>query len=127
MTQFSIFDAFGHLPSPSGASREFLLQIGLQPEPFQKWLRSIDAGLANSSNWSDVLRLYVKHCEKKFKYNPLDDPIAEMQQYGLTLELSDKIVMTAGDHYGAMLPSQYVVSAVETTLSMALELLLKRG
>eukprot|EP00798_Chlamydomonas_sp_ICE-L_P002312 gene2312-8602_t len=118
MTQFSTFDLFGPLPSPSGASREFLHQIGLQPEPFQEWMRSIDAGLANSSNWSDVLRLYVQHCETKFNYT--DDPLAELQQYGLTRELSDKIINTAGDHYGAMLPSQYVVSAVETTLSMAL-------
>eukprot|EP00798_Chlamydomonas_sp_ICE-L_P019531 gene19531-26210_t len=92
MTQFSTFDLFGPLPLPSGASREFLHQIGLQPEPFQDWVRSIDA----------------------------DDPLAELQQYGLTRELSDKIINTAGDHYGAMLPSQYVVSAVETTLSMAL-------
>ena len=66
-------DVFSPLPSPNNAPRDFLYQIGLQPEPFQEWLRSIDADLANTNNWSDVLRMYVRHCDKNFKYH--DDPV----------------------------------------------------
>ena len=116
--QFSTIDVFGILPSPSRASHEFLYRIGLQPEPFQEWLRSINSGLADSSSWSDVLRLYAQFCDEKFKFT--GDPVSELQQYGLTQELSALIVKNVGARYGAMLLSQYVVSAVETRLSMAL-------
>ena len=115
---------FSPLPSPSGASREFLHQIGLEPEPFQKWLRSIEVRgtTYGSRHWSDVLRLYATHCEEKWELtrNENDDPHAEMRQFGLTHELCDKIVKTAGEHYEAWMPIQYVVSAVETTLAMTL-------
>ena len=40
-----------------------------------------------------------------------------MRQFGLTHELCDKIVKTAGEHYEAWMPIQYVV---ETTLAVAL-------
>jgi hypothetical protein len=117
-------DIFAQLPSPGNATGELLHQIGLQPEPFQQWLDCMDAEVGNSYRWSDVLRMYVNHCDMRFEY--LDDPVRELQQYGLTKELSEKIVDNVGERYGAMLPAQYVVSAVETRLSMELLQLLSR-
>ena len=69
MMQFSTFDMFLPLPLPSGALPLFLDKVGLQPEPFQEWLLSVDAEWASSSrNWSDALRLYEQHRDAIFNY-----------------------------------------------------------
>ena len=121
MLQFSTFDLFGPLPSPNSASRDFLHQIGQEPDSFQQWLRSINSELADSSDWSAVLRLYVQHRDGTFQYS--DDPVKEMQDYGLTRELAEKILENVGEDYGQLLPKQYIVSAVENRLVTALRAL----
>ena len=121
MSQFSTFDLFGALPSPNSASRDFLHQIGLEPDSFQQWLLSINSELADSSDWSSVLRLYMRHRDDTFQYS--DNPVKEMQDYGLTRELADKILENVGEDYGQLLPKQYIVSAVENRLVAALRAL----
>lgn len=123
MLQPSGFSGFySSLPSPKSASSEFLLAIGLRPEPFQQWLCHLPIDMASSDNWTAVLRMYVQHRDITFEY--CEDRAQELQSYGITRQLADEVLQNVGEHYGEMLPRQYITAAVEDRLE---QVVLTRG
>ena len=117
MLQFSDLHWYKTLPSPQASTSTFLCKIGLQPEKFKDWLSNLPVQLASSDNWLAVLRMYAEHCDKSFDFR--DDPIEELQCYGLTTLLAEEIMARAGQRYGEMLPMQYVVPALVFELERA--------
>ena len=119
-SDFATFDLFGPLPSPKSATPEFLVKIGLEPAPFQQWLRGIPDDVATSSDWSGVVRWYVQHHSSTFKFREDGEEIQELLDYGLTKQMGEEILETAGEHYRQLLPQQYITTAVEDKLVVEL-------
>ena len=121
-SDFGTFDLFGPLPSPKIATPEFLERIGLEPAPFQKWVRRIPDDRVTSSEWPGVVRWYVEHHSRKF--DPFEscesgesgEEIRELLDYGLTRKMGEEILENAGENYRMLLPEQYITSWVEDRL-----------
>ena len=108
-SDFATFDLFSPLPSPKNATPQFLVRIGLEPAPFQEWLRRIPDDVATSSDWPGVVRWYVHHNSRKF--DPFEsredgEEIQELLDYGLTKQMGEAILENAGEHYRLLLPQQ---------------------
>ena len=61
-----------------------------------------------------MLHLYAEYCDKSFSF--CEDPMKELQSYGLTTQLAEGILARAGQRYGQLLPRQYTVPALEFEL-----------
>ena len=112
---FAAFDLFGPLPSPKVATPEFLVRIGLEPAPFQEWLRgnSDDDDAATGSEWPGIVLEYVRHHSAfKSKLHVREDgeeaEIHELQYYGITEQMAEAILKNAGGNYRLLLPQQYI-------------------
>jgi hypothetical protein len=127
------------LPSPANASRAFLHEIGLQPEPFRRWLVQQNEA-ADNLMWGCV-RDFVKDRDKLFDYPASfraeendEDGAPELAAYGLTYDACraiadhvercrDPMFPAKGDaqserplrepRYGHFMPYQYVTWHVE--------------
>ena len=96
MSSFATFDLFAPLPSPKTVTHQFLVRIGLEPEPFQRWLRDIPDDEA--SDWSNVVRWYLNHRGGKMGKSGRTE-IQRYMDYGLTEQMSADILENAGRHW----------------------------
>ena len=115
---YSDFRWYSSLPSPIDATPDFLDGIGLRPDKFRQWLvKHVPISLARSDNWTLVCISYVQHCDATFEFSSC--PVQKLQCYGLTTQLADEILRRAGEHYGELLPEQYILAALEHKLEQA--------